>query len=429
MKVEIQDAGPCQKKIKVIIPEESVSKKLDEEFIEMSTMVNIPGFRKGRVPRKILEKRYGPHVEDKVKTDLIEESLREIIDENNINLVGEPKIEELTFERNKPFTFETILEVQPEFELPEYKGLELKKEAKKVEEKDIENTLKEVFNNTNKKLVALEEGEVEEKDIVIAKLEISVDGNPLLSKEEAYIYIGEDNIGNIKVEGLKDKLLGKKNEEVVEFEQELPSDYPEEDHRGKKGSFKITVEDIKRAKYKEPNEEWAKENDYENLQEVKDYLAKELEKTFSERAEQALRKEALDALLKDLDFDLPPGMVEKSLSEHVHYESVMLQFQGKTPEEIETLVEESTPKWKEQVQREIRIFFILDKISKKEKIYVTENDMEEKMLEMAQRHNRNVEDLKEEFSETGHLSRLRWQLREKKALDFLLEKAKITEAE
>lgn len=427
MKVEIKETGPCQREISVCIPAEFVGERLAQEYREMGQLVQVPGFRRGRVPRRVLERRYGKEIQAKARTDLMEETLEKIFEEHQIRPVGEIELgeEELgELKAGEDFVFRAMVEVLPEVEPKEYKGVKVVKRVEKVREEDLEKALQEVFARTNPLEEKVGEGvEVEEGDVVVVELELLAEGSSVLRQGEVHLYVGEDRIGSLVVEGLTERLLGKRVGDRVEFEQELGEEFARKDLAGKVGLFVLKVLKISTPKYKEPCDEWARGDDFESLEEFREHLRKEMERANEEEAERRVRDQLLDQIVEKTPFPLPERLVEKSVREQENYERVLMKMRGMSEEEVEKHVEAHRLDWRRKAERDFRIFFLLDKIAQKEKIFVVESEVEQYLERLAAEQNKELSQLKEELIESGRLSKIRAQLREKKTLDWLLEQA------
>jgi len=436
MHVTIEDAGPCKKHLKFEIPKETIEDQFEKKTQEACNIVELPGFRKGKAPRKLVEKRFGTQIKDDVKQTVISESYEKALEENKIEPVGEPKFDpaynDLYLEIGKPLNFDVTLEVLPSFEIREedYKGINLEKVSTEVTEEDVEKTLKEL-SLEKAQVSVVKDGSVIDKDIVICDCTVEVEGKSVYEDNDIEIVISDktQTIATIPVPDLYLKLSGKKTGETVNIMATLPDSFTVQEYGGKEAEVKLVVNEIKRLVPPEINEDFAKYLNYESLDELKADIKIQLEKSKKRWAENELRKQIMNTLLERIRFDLPQDFVQKHAEERVHKRQLEMIRRGVPLDKVQKQTEELKNASEESVVLELKASLLLNEIAKKEKIFVTENEVEQRITDIAYAYDTDKKRVRKQLENQGNLSYLRSEMREGKALDFLLKEAKIIDKE
>lgn len=432
MNLTIEDAGPCKKLLKFEIPKETIESEFEKKTLEACSAVQLPGFRKGRVPRKLVEKRFETQIKEDVKQSIISESYEKALEENKIEPVGDPKFDpdfvNLNIEIGKPLTFDVTLEVLPIFEVNEYKGLPLKKKAIDVSDEEVEKTLKELALQ-KAQLSVIESGGIEEKDIIICDCKIEAEGTTIFEDNDIEIkVINGSKIANTEIPDLAEKLKGKTTGKSCTINVTLSDTFGTKEYRGKEAKIKLVVNEIKRLIPPEIDEDFAKTLNSKSLDDLKTNVRKRLEANKNIWAENDLRKQILDTLLAQTQFDLPKDFVNRHAEERLYKHQLDLVKKGIPFEEVQKQTEAIKNASEESVMKELKASLILDYIAKKEKIFVTENEVEQRIAEIAYSYNTDKKVVRKQLETHGNLSYLRNEMREDKALTFLLKEAKIEEA-
>ena len=207
MNIDIEEIGPCKKLIKIEVPKEKIEAEWQTQLKEVARMANLPGFRKGKAPRQILEKKFGDRIVDEVKRAVVSESYQQAIEENKLSPVGDPDISDINIELGKPLKYEITLEVLPTFELGEYKGMQLKKKLVAVTDEDVDSALK-TLSRQKTQLTVVTKGKVEDEDYIICDCEVDVNGEVVWKDEELEVVVSGPNVANINVPNLKSNLVG-----------------------------------------------------------------------------------------------------------------------------------------------------------------------------------------------------------------------------
>lgn len=422
----VEDVGPCKKLLKVVVPEEQVRAKIEEQYEKLRESVDLPGFRRGRAPRTLLEKRFGEDLLSEVKEELMAEAGQQALDENGLTLIGEPSYDNIDFD-GAELAFEVSVETKPEFDLPDYKNLKLKKSASEVTEEDVQEAL-ERLRRQRATLQPVSEGEVQKDDLLVIDWTAWCEGEQVASQDGTTVELDTRSLGGIVVNDFGEKLRGASKGETREIEVEFPEDHPVESCRGKKGVAKVTVADIRRPLLPEIDDEFAKSLDFDSLEDLKDLARKQLADRKEREARADLERQAIDQLLDSVEMELPEGVVKRQTRDYLARQHMRLAQQGVPEDEIEEELNKLQGRSEEAVERELRTYFVLEKIADKEKIFVTEDEVNARIDQMAASFRATRSQMMKHLSEEGRLTELRRQMREEKVVETILSNAEIQDA-
>ncbi len=427
MNVTIEDAGPCKKVLKFEIPKEAIEGELEKKTIEVCDTVELPGFRKGRAPRKLVEKRFGSQIRDEVKQSVVSDCYQKTLEERKLNPVGTPKFGEIALEIGKPLNFDVTLEVWPSFEVNQYKGLNVKKKSAAVTNEDIQKVLTDM-SFRKAQLTVIKDGKVKRGDHIICDCNVEVDGNNVFEDDDVELaVINGVAVVDTAIPDLATKLEGTKSGEECGLDVKLSDRFVKEECRGKDARLKLKVKEIKRLTPHEVNEDFAKTLGFDSLEDFKSNIRKRVEIDKKRWAEDDLKNQILDILLDKTKFELPQDLLNHHTDQRVYKHQLDLLKRGVSLEEIQKQTEVIKNASAESVVRELRASLILDYIAEKEKIFVTENEVEQKIADIARAYNTDTMRVRKQLERQGNLSYLRNDMRESKVMNLLLKEAKIEE--
>jgi len=426
MKIEIEEVGPCKKLLKFEIPKEAIEEEWQKQLKEVSRMANLPGFRKGKAPRKLLEKNYGDKIVEEVKRAIVSSSYQETIEKNKLSPVGDPDVGDIDLELGKPLKFEITLEVLPTFELGEYKGMQLKRKPVSVTDEDIDKAL-ETISRQKAQLTVVKKGKVKDEDFIICDCEVGVNGEVVWTDKELEVMVSGSQVADINVPDLKNSLVGAKSEDKVSVDVELGDSFSVEQHRNKSAKLEISIKEIKRPKSPEINDELAKQVGYDTLDELKEFMSQRLEMEKKRMAEGEMQEQISSKLIEMADFDMPEDMKTHHTNERLHKYQLDLINKGTPQEEIEKNLEDLKSASEESVVRDFKMSLVLEQIAEKERIFVTEDDVNRRISEMAGMYGLDTAGMKKQIEKMNSMSNLRHQLRENKTLNLLMKEANIEE--
>lgn len=434
MNAQVETLGPCKKQLAITVPPEKVKELIEESFVQLEKTVDssidtnplVTGFRKGHIPRRLLEKRFGEQILEDVREQLIQNALGEACEENSLEPLGEPDLSEVPekLEPDKPFFFKATVEVRPQFDINGYKGIEVRKPSIEVSDEEIDSYM-ERLREQNSSLEDIEEASQPE-DVVDAAVSVVANGNEVWSRPRALAILRGHGIAGLPIEGFSDLMRGVKAGDQRQAAITLPNDFELEDWRGKQTDVVIRVSSVRRPVMPEINEEWAKSMHFESLDVLRNLVRREV----ARRKEQEAREEMLDQieqrLLEMVEFEQPESAV-KALSEEQMLRGRIRLMEAGTPEDkMEEELAKLQPASDEAAARRVKLLFIIDEIGRKEKIFATEEDVNRVVQAMARQYRRRPIEIVEQLGQKG-MSELRHNIRENKIRELLLREAKIVE--
>jgi trigger factor len=429
-KSEISDAGPCKHKLVIEISAQRVKEEIDHKYVDLNESVALPGFRKGHAPRPVLERKFGKSLLDDLRFELASRSFEEVKEERKLEPVGEPDLDpaKLAVEEGKPFVFELTVEVRPKIELKPYEGLKLKKAAVTVEDKDVDAVFKN-FQESKAELIPAEDGTAREGNQVIADFTLVVDGKDVETGENVAIFLTEDiQFYGMELKEFHKSLLGKKVGDRVDVPAKLPADFHLKELAGKDAAIRSAIKSVKVRKLPEVDADFAKKHfDMDSLDELKADVRKRILKEKEEQARRVLGQELVDQILKDNEFPMPEGLVQSGTEEALRRARLDMAMKGMPEEEAAKAVEKERSGSKESMAKALKSHFILEHIARKEKIFVVEDQVEERVTQMAASFGRWPHEMKAYLEEQGLMAQLRRSMREDLVKEYLLSKAVIEE--
>jgi trigger factor len=430
--VTIEEAGPCKKKVVVEVPEETIKGATDEQYETLRKEALVPGFRKGRAPRRLLEKRFGKETSEQIKLKLLAEASEAAIKDNELNILGEPDIdfENVELPETGPMKFDFEVEVRPEFELPELEGIAVEKTRLEVTDeqidRDVEQRLKwsGVWTPRHDEPVQLD-------DQIIADAVLKVeDVEEEDKRDNIEIYVRPSGfVAGIPVEKLDELLIGAKTGDARQTTVEVPKTYFREEYRGKKVDVEVEVKDVKWLKPAALNEDFFKRFNVENEADLRENIRDVLHGQLEQQAREQMSEQIHKYLLDNTSFDLPLDVVAAHSATLLKRQYVNLLMRGLPREQVDEHMEQLRASSEEQAKEQLRTFFVMDKVAEKLEIAVSDEEVNGHIAQLAIQRGQRPERLREEMTRDGSLEQFRLQVREQKCVAKLLESAKISEVE
>ena len=402
MSLQVEKLEHNMAKLTVEVAAEDVEKALQAAYLKQRKQINIPGFRKGKVPRQMIEKMYGPEVfYDEAANNMIPDAYAKAYDESELDIVSQPKIEVVQMEKGKPFIFTAEVATKPEVTLGDYKGLKVDKVSTRVTQKEVDEEI-EKERERNARTIEVTDRAVQDKDEVTLDFEGFVDGVAFEGgKGEDYpLTIGSGSF----IPGFEEQLIGAEIDKEVEVNVTFPKEYHSEELAGKDATFKCTVHTIKAKELPELDDEFASEvSECETMDayraEVKKNIKERKERTGKEKKE----NQAVDQAIENAQMDIPEVMIEFQVRQMADDFARRIQQQGLTVEQYfqftgmtaEKMLEEMRP----QAEKSIKTRLVLEAIVKAENIEVSDERVEEELTKMAEAYQMEVEKLKEFMGE------------------------------
>ena len=425
MVAKIEEISSVKKNLSFDVPWSDVKKELDSVYRDVGKTAKIKGFRPGKIPRKVLETYYGDQAEDRAISNLVNKFYWEALKENNIVPIADPVIDQKGIEKDKSFAFSAIVEVEPVIEPKDFIGLELEKGESVITDADVQVKLEEL-RHMHSTLESIEgDRGIIEGDFAYIDFEGKLDGKSMkeMSQENYLLEVGSKRF----VPGFEDQIIGVKKGESKEIVVKFPDDYPSKEIVGKDVSFSVTVRDVKKKVLPELDENFVKNFEkYESLGELKEDIKKTLEEENKDRANAELKRLIIDKLLEKNEFEIPSSLVERQIFSMMIDAQRRMTLGGMDPEKAAEVSSNLRDKFKDKAEQIVKTTFLINSIAEKESITVDEKDVEERLKDFAGKYAQDYESLKKSYEEGDRIEHLKMGILEKKTLDFIEGKAKIT---
>lgn len=425
MSLQVEKLEKNMAKLTVEVSAEDLEKAIEKVYQKQKKQISIPGFRKGKVPRMMVEKMYGKGVfyED-AANDLIPDAYDKAVDECEEDIVSSPKIEVTQIEAGKPFIFTATVALKPEVKLGEYKGVKIEKIDREVTEEEVMAEINKEREN-NARNITVEDRPVKDGDMTVINFEGFVDGVAFDGgKGENYpLTIGSGAF----IPGFEEQLVGAEIGKEVEVKVTFPEEYQAEELQGKEAVFKCTVLEIKEKEIPELDDEFASEvSEFETLDEYKEDVRKNLTEKKEKNAKSARENAAVEAAVKASEMEIPEAMLETQQRQMVDEFAQRITMQGMSMEQYmqftgatyEKMIEQVKP----QAEERIKSRLVLEAIAKAENIVATEEDYDEEMKTMAEVYQMEIDKVKELMGEREKKNIMQ-DLAVRKAAEFVAENA------
>jgi trigger factor len=426
LQVAVADLSQCKKDLSIEVPAENVKAEFEKAYDTYMRYAKVPGFRPGRVPLGVVKQRFAKEAKEEVTKNLLQHALEHAITDHKLHVVGNPIIDDLSISEGEPMRFKVRLEVLPEFELKEYKGLKLTKRIARVTDEDVEGVL-ERFRQSAAEFVPVEDRPSEDGDFVSVNLVgkyVEPQEEEDLKSDDAQVEIGSKN----SVPEFSENLRGVKPDDVREFRVKYSEDFSIQGLAGKTLDFTATVVAVRRKELPELDDEFARDvGGYDSIQELRDRVRENLVADSEARAEFRLRDELVERLLKDYDLEVPAALVEPQTAERAREFAYMLMRSGVSQQTIKEINwEERMNETRARVARDIRATMIVSRIADAENIRVSPGEVDAEIARVARANGEPADQLKARLTKDEALSSIENRLRYQKALDAVINHAEIT---
>lgn len=406
------------------IPQNEVAKALDKAYHRLAQKVNIPGFRKGKAPRKILEMRLGKEVLLDEAFDMIAPSAySKALDEQKIEPVGRPEIEVVNLKEDQPLVFKATVITKPEVTLGQYKGLKIEKKVDEVNEEKVNAEL-ETLRNRHAKMIVAEGAAIENNDFAIIDFKGTVDGVPFEGGEgKSYpLQIGSGSF----IPGFEEQLIGAKAGEERDVKVTFPEDYHVADLAGKEAVFKVTVNDVKRREIPEIDDDFAKDvSEFATVEELKGDIKNKLEKAAEEKAEREFRNEAIKQAVENAQMEIPEIMVEERIDNMINDLDINLQNRGMNLEQYLKYTNSDMnalrQNYREAALINVKTDLVLEAVVKAENLEANPEDIKTELAAMAEAYDAKFEDVEKIVRQQGHFNALVASVLRKKAAQLIID--------
>jgi trigger factor len=430
MQIKIEDKSSVKKVLSFEIPKETVTKELDKAYNELKKKADVKGFRKGKIPRKVLENRFSKDVHSDVAPRLIQEAFLDAIKEHNLDIVGGPQLDPPELDPEKAYAFNITVEIKPELEDIDFEGLSLKKTKYEVSDSEVEGQLFMIQKTMAKKETVKEPRPVKDTDFVLIDYEGFLNGVPYDKTPKIENYLLGIGHGAMPKE-FSDKLTGSIPVQDLEIEVPYAEDYYIEDLKGKTIVYKVKLKEIQEEILPELNDDLVKDlGKFETLDEVRASIRQNLEKGYAQRVKHELSEQIFQNLLEKSKFEIPEAMIEGELNGIIMEAEQAYAANNTSLEEAGLSGDIIRTQYRDVAEKQARRHIILDKIITQAKIELTDEELEKSFQEMAVGMNAPVEAVKNYFNrDQTQLAYYKHTQLEKKAVDIIIDKGNLMDVE
>ena len=425
MNLQVEKLEKNMAKLTIEVSADELEKALQNAYMRQKNKINMPGFRKGKVPRQMIEKMYGPEIfYDDAANSLIPKAYSEAYDECELEIVSQPEINVEQIEKGKPFIFTAQVATKPEVTLGEYKGLEVDKVSTRVTQKEVDAKIQEEAKK-NARTITVEDRPVQDKDEIILDFEGFVDGEAFEGgKGENYpLTIGSGSF----IPGFEEQLIGAEPEKEIEVKVTFPEDYHAEDLKGKDAVFKCTIHEIKAKEIPEIDDEFAAEvSEFDTLDEYKADVKAKIKEQKAADGKRKKEDQAVEKAIANATMEIPDAMVDTQARQMMDEFAQRIQAQGLTMDQYfqftgmdrEKMMEEMKP----QALKRIETRLVLEAVAKAENIEISDEKLDEELAKMAEAYKMEVDKLKE-FMGDAEKKQMKEDMAVQEAVTFLAENA------
>jgi trigger factor len=430
MQVTVEDVSSVKKILHIEVPEDDVIRELDNAYNQLKKTAKVKGFRPGKAPRSVLVRLFKKDVHGDVSSKLLQDSFVAALKETELNVIGTPAIDPPPLEEKGPYKYDATVEVKPEIDDIDFKGLTLKKAKYRVTDEEMEAQLKMLQKNLAKKQPVTEDRAARAGDFVLIDYEGFEDGKPFSETQKTENFTMKIGAGSIS-KSLDEKLTGMKPGE----ENEIPVNFPEDHFNAKLANHNITfhvkLNEIREEILPEIDDEFAKKlGQYENLDALKKAITDNLNEGYQKRVEQELNEQIYKSLIEKTEFELPESMITYELDGIIDEIEKTMSYYNRSMEDEGLTRESLAEKHRDTAEKKVRRHLILDKIIKQEELTLSDEELEDGFSEMALAVNQPVEAIKSYYQQNqDNLDFFKHTLLEKQAIKLIIKSSDVQEVE
>ncbi len=456
--VEAEDIGTLRKKITVTIAEDYIQGRRQEQFAELKKDANVPGFRPGRAPLSLIEKRFGRDVGDQLSAPVVGGAYMAALEKIELKdkTIGDPRIwvkvpevcdgdpgqkksavadklvsideamDYLELPKDEAMTFACEVELRPEFELPSLTGIKLEQQPLDIGDEMVQQEIDRV-RATRGQYVPVTKGKIEEDDLLVVNYKCTSEDRSIGQEDNFTLAARDQRVEGINFEGLGEKLIGKKSDATISAEATIPDDFDDADLRGKSAKLEITILDMKRLELPELDAAFFESLGVADEDELRKIFSEQLELQRKQLGQNELRAGVRKHLLAEIKLDIPEGLSQRQTDRAVAKRLMELYRMGIPQQEIDKRIDELKATAATEAIEDLKLFFIMEKVSEELDVDVSEEELNSAIASIAARRGRRFDRVRDELSQAGGLESLYVQLRDEKIMDKLIEDGEITE--
>ncbi len=422
MKVQVEELSPVEKKLSIEVDSARVAEELTRAYTAVGRQVKLPGFRPGKVPRRILEQRFRQQVEDDVIQRVMQSAYVEALTEHNVEAVSQPQVTNSGLKAGEPFTFEARVEVKPRLEPKDYKELPLTKTEANVDDAQVNEQLEKMRQSQSRMEPVTDRDVAQSKDFATVDYEATVDGKPFPGSkaEDVVVEISPGELVESNIAALEGVKVG----DTKEIDYAFPPDYQVEEVKGKTGHFKLHLKGLKTKIVPELNDELAKEYNAENLEALRAKVKADLERAQRAKAETEERDALYKALIERNPFEVPRALVERAIDSMLEGAMRQMARSGLDVRNLGLDFMRLRDEMRERAVQEVKGTLLLEAIAQKEGVQATDEDVDKRLEQLATEAGQPLSAVRKYFKGPEERRGLSLRLREEKTIEFLKAQAK-----
>ncbi len=417
----------CRRELELEIPAENVTKATEKVAREFARVARVPGFRPGKAPVTLIRRRFAEDIQGEVLQSLVPDFLEKALTEKNLTPVSQPHVDQVNFADGGPLKFRATFEVLPEFELGDYKNVEVEIEAIEVGDAEVNKTLEEMRERAAT-FVPVEGRNVQNGDYAVLKLMgTPAGGGEPVQADDVLCHVGAEET----LASFTENLLGAAVGETKRFEARYPDDYPDPKLAGKSYNYAVEVRAIKEKRLPELNDEFAKDissggkDAVATLAELRTRIRENLDAAREERHSSEAREKILETLVKRHDFPVPEALVEHQMDVRLERVVRSLAAQGVDPRAVNVDWVTLRRRQHDRAVDDVKAEILLDRLATSEKMEVSDEDLDKEIVQLAERSGESAASMRARLTKQGALDRMKSKLRSDKVLDWLYHSARI----
>ena len=424
---QVEELGPCYMKLTIQVAQNESQQSLEEAYSELRQDAMVPGFRRGRTPRWLLEKRFGKQVKEDIQSKMMQAGLKHALEDSDLSPIGTPELDEeaIEFDPEKDFEFEVRIFTRPSFELKDYLGLEIEIPEFKVTDEIVERSVKDILRSKSKLIDAPDGAEAEMEDLVVADVRLVQDGAEIWSENELNLLLSDRTRDMIMVPELIDVALGTKVGDSKTETITISDNFSQEEHRGQEGELTIDVKKHQNREYPELTDEIAQELGYDSADDVEDKIRGSFDEQNQRILDAVTESSIVNKLVETAEIDLPEPLIEKHTETRVEKRRVELEAKNVSDEELKKDLDSFRETSRDNLIREMKQTFIMQYIAENEDIDLEEEEVDERLGTMAEEMREDPFDLRDRYEEDGTLDVLRDRMLQEKTMELVKKHAVI----
>lgn len=425
MKVEIEALSAVERKLSIELPWETIKSELNEAYKGLAKRASVKGFRAGKVPRKVLERMYQRTVENEVVTRLLDESYRDAVKMHELFTISQPHMETFPeIQEGEPLRFEVDVQVKPDIDVANYKGLAVERKIREVTDKEVEAELRRMQEQASVIEPITDRVEAQSGDQAVVDFFGKIDGEDFKGGKGINYTVALGS--NSMIPGFEAEIIGMKIGEQKQFSLTFPESYHADDVKGKTADWTVDLKELKSKQVPELDDEFAKDlGEFDSLAELKENLQKNLATREDAKSRADLREAVARVLIENNPVDVPPAMTDNQLDFMMR--EVMQMAKGNNSPEIQEILKKLRDENRGQAEEQMAAMLILESVVKKEEIEVTDEEIDARIQELAREHRTTFQKLKNQLKQNNQIESLRYELQQERALDLVIEHAEVTD--